>query len=404
MLKDKIIVFDSNAFLHPYKIVIDFENLYQKLEEYKEKIYMPNTVCREILKIMNFFKEERFKEIRSSFEDVAVNIKNSNLEKAIRQLKHLQSYYKIDSDLLIKEIERIKDEIYSLENEKNIINTLLNSEDFDFDYLLMIKAKQMNDGNDKFISYIMSNNKLMPLSNDEKNIKINDLINYDKYPGFKDKKKKEESKHNDFLIWCEIEKTSISLQKDVIYVSNDDKEWEDTDFKKIWEDKFSKNTNQRINVINTDSFYNMIGYRNEEVKLPSNYSKYKPYYEFLEHNKLDIINELSTCFLKDFFTSNPNEVERILFDSKKTKFRGLEGDFKILNIEKGSDDYYYYVRFEGYLMFDNLVLLQQNISLENFIYACFSFQHTKVEFVNNLVQSINFQNRIIFNKGDYFII
>lgn len=199
--KNAVFVFDTNIFLNLYRYTEDTrESLLKAMEQLSDRIWMPKQVAQELmkdrtkvifdtLKIFEELKEEKNKFINNCREKLRRENKDKKIDEMSKAIdKHIEG--------LIKESNYIE-----YVDDDKILNQLLN-----------LFEKKVGIG--------FTDTEL-----DE--IKKEGTNRYSKQipPGYKDFKKGEENNaFGDLIIWKEILLFAKNNQKDIIYVTGDQKE------------------------------------------------------------------------------------------------------------------------------------------------------------------------------------
>lgn len=224
LLKDSIIVLDTNALLNLYRYNETNRNkFFEILGKVKTRLFLPYQVCKEFYKnrdeiifSKSNFKVKLFEFFEEELKKVRHIIENSNCT--------IDKYSKFIS--LLKHEEGMRNELLqafdqSLVNYKSIIEKSDNEISQEF-----IHRKDK----DKILINILNifEGKVSDKLKDEELEKIykEGAQRYEKNipPGFKDKSKPDPDKYGDLIIWKEIIEISKSNKKDILFVSDDRKE------------------------------------------------------------------------------------------------------------------------------------------------------------------------------------
>lgn len=201
---DSVVILDTNALLVPYTIgkksLDQIETTYKALVN-EQRLIIPGQVARE-------FAKNRANKIGELFQQL--NRKRDNA----RNLQ-IGRYPLLDSLPEYKEVIRLESEIDRLLREyKEAMSTVLN----------LIRGWTWNDPVSVLYSQLFDEKTVVDLSLDEKTIQ-DDLGNRQRHnipPGYKDSGK-EDRGVGDLLIWHTILEIGKNQEKNVIFVSGDEK-------------------------------------------------------------------------------------------------------------------------------------------------------------------------------------
>lgn len=252
---DSIIVLDTNIWLDLYRYpAVNIRKFLVLLSEVSKYIYITKTIAREYDKHYRILKAKNAKTIESAKDDLSKLV--SDFEEEI-----IQKY-----DYLLK---------YSFpefKNEKlivdNFIKKIIPSHDKSFSSL-----KDM----DRIASSIKEIDRIEDLFNSIKKdnfideISIDDLYSLNEYGNscIKDKKKFPGHKDvldktgiivfNDLIIWTEIKRYCAKQSKNLLFVTNDVKEWEDKkEFPQYLSNEFVNDTKMNVIATNGQVFFDTI--------------------------------------------------------------------------------------------------------------------------------------------------
>ena len=298
-LKGKIIVLDTNVFLHIYAYSPDFsEFAIECLRSVKGSIVLPATVSIEYTRHQN----KEFQKMKSKID--------STRDNCIKQVENFETkLFSIGSNLKklqLPDIKKLEESIavYCAEIKKNYENYF-----DDNGPVLEMLAKFWNNTDQVLELYKELENAgqiMAPFHYRE----LYDLcdtaeVRYEKNlpPGYKDKDKKGNAlrKYGDFLLWEEIIRYAKANRQDILFVSDDVKE----DWCKTAGDKaelrdeliteFKKKTFQSIEYMNSKELFSVISEVNnidksDAVSYALNYTDAK-YCERISEKVFDRIEE-----------------------------------------------------------------------------------------------------------------
>ena len=367
-----IIVFDTNIYLNLYRYSPDIRSEYfniLKKEKIKNKLYLTETILFEIeenaKKVMlstNNTLEAKIKEIKSENIEFELNKRLSSMEN----LKYPYiSNLKEKLNLKCKEIQEIFKE-YLEEHEELLKETEKELKKYD-----MVTDITENLKEKKRIIEGLGIKELYKITKDgDKRFKNKQA------PGYKDQKNKQGlSKYNDLIIWKEIISFCKNNKKDLIYVTEDKKEWdieenenknlicvtedkkeqdiEESENKKIFPkkmvDEFKKSTSRDIVGMTFDNFIsefclleniskpnglNYIIKARKEADVTNILDKLKEEIEMKVVNNFEEYVDIETLFDYDGHCLELEEIDEIELEKSSVEVEGNNVDYKIiLNIK-----------------------------------------------------------------------
>ena len=208
VLKENIIVFDTNALLDIYRYSNKNRNkFFEILSKVKNDLYLPHQVGEE-------FFNNRVNVIKNKIDEEKKII--DNFKKAFSAVENMLAYK--DNKELLKKIQEKNNEIIKLiEKERGITSDHILKNDEVLDKILDIFDKKINEK--------LADEKLKEIREEGKKRFENKIP-----PGYKDTSKETAGKdpYGDLIIWKEIMDISKSKNKNILFVSNDTKDdWVD---------------------------------------------------------------------------------------------------------------------------------------------------------------------------------
>lgn len=222
MVESGIIVFDTNVICKLYRYTDDSLNIFFRdiCTKFKDRLWLPGRVKYEFLK-------NREKIINSQINNITIlkqNISNIDMVKdfSIRKEAFLQKYdndiglkqedfNELDSigDKYSKSFDKLKQKFHRTSNERiKKLQELIN-----MDNIFLEIEKNFNIGNDYNADWEKQN-----LEHLEKRF-LNQMS-----PGYQDNEKKGIDKYGDCILWLQIMEYAKSVKKDIIFVTDDNKE------------------------------------------------------------------------------------------------------------------------------------------------------------------------------------
>lgn len=229
IFNEATIVLDTNSLLNLYRYSRETRIKYLEiLSNVEDRIFLTHNICTEFYKNRYVLIANRlvFKktiiELIEEYNGKLLNIVQSS-SCGSNKYNNALSILKHEDELRNKIIEELDKSIKKL---KRILNSF--EEEIDIKYL---------QNNDPILTEVvrMYNNKVsseIPYEEKEKIYKEgSERYKKQTPPGYKDIDKPEPDRYGDLIIWKELEKLSITLAKDILFVSDDLKEDWIIDFK-----------------------------------------------------------------------------------------------------------------------------------------------------------------------------
>lgn len=240
--KEATFVFDANILLNLYRYSEDTKNdVLNSIENLKERVWIPYNICEEFFRNrtntiteQNRIPEVLKKDISFDKEIKAIeNLRHSSLDKHKREMLELIEKCKSKIVLII---EKYTESVIDFENDeilKKVLSIFENKVGKSLEEEKLKSYKKLID--------VRYENKIPP--------------------GYKDIDKGENRKYGDCIIWFELLEYAKKNDKDIIFVSDDEKEdWieiikgEKKGPRKELLNEFYKKTGKRIYIYNTERF------------------------------------------------------------------------------------------------------------------------------------------------------
>lgn len=239
-----IMVFDTNIYLNLYRyspdVRMDYFNIY-KNEKIIRKLYLTETILYEIEKNMKAIMESKHDTLENRIKDINKIDIEKLISKKFNEMKRLNfpNIEDLKRDLIAKgeELSEVFEEY--LINHGEILSDL----EQDLQEIDMVKEmKEILQENNKVIKGFKIIDLYKITEEGEKRYKDRQA------PGYDDSKnKKGLSKFNDFIIWKEVIKFCKENNKNLIYVTEDKKEWNNNnEFPTNMIEEFKNNTSNEI--------------------------------------------------------------------------------------------------------------------------------------------------------------
>lgn len=335
--KNAVFVFDTNIFLACYKFSKSLsKSILDAIESVKEQIWIPKQVAVEFAKnryCIMLKNEEKLEKLNKNISDIITEIKSSvNKNESANDNKQ---------SVAIKRIENALKEGVNLFKKNSIMFDSSRKENILVKILDLFKGK-VGEG---FDSQTLEELSKEAESRYEKKVP----------PGYKDKGK-DENQYGDFLLWKEIIAYARANKKDIIFVTEDQKEdwfWK-KDGKTIGpryelKREFYNETNQELLMYSLTSFLEYTSKANDKkmnLKELEEINKSRNYENNLHHKLIMIDQELHKFdqIIKDY-NYDIEEIEREIKRLKIIKEKitvSMEEDF----IEKNNYKSFYKEQIE----------------------------------------------------------
>lgn len=236
--ENAVFVFDTNVLLSLYRYKLTTrETLLDAFNTYKEKIWIPYNVAHE-------YAIKRC-EIIFTTNDVYTNLE----AESCKFIKICKEQLRLKTDDV--EINQIKDTITTWINEQKKKN-------------LLVKNPSEDEILKKLLSLFENKVGKMYDSSKIKELEVKGIERYQKKvpPGYCDDKK-EDNKYGDFIIWNQIMDYSLENKKDIIFVTDDQKDdwWEKCKGRTIGprvelKEEFKEKTGRMFNIYSMEGFIN----------------------------------------------------------------------------------------------------------------------------------------------------
>lgn len=327
IIEDGVIILDTNILINLYKVTIETRNrILEIIKIHKDRLYMPYWIGKEFMEVRRYVINELILSAENCINEIDISIKTPKFEKNL--IFYDPAFQEENSKYLKEEIKKFKDNI-----KKELIKRIEEKNPY---------TKENSLCEDPYLDELFSiyENKIgKPYSKE----KLEEIIKEGKTrysekipPGYKDDKKEESiKKYGDFIIWKEILTYAEEKKKNIIFVTNDEKEdWYEQlpttlDLQKKEKkagkgnqyliNEFIEKTKKNILIMNLEKFTDKIG------KIPKNDSIGKE----LENLKERENKEISTKF-------SPEKVKEIIDDLVDSEGKATEM-LKILPIESQKD-------------------------------------------------------------------
>lgn len=342
--KDTIIVFDTNAFLFFYETSHEIDASLYILKDITSKIYMPYVVSLE-LKRNELVKKSYGQELTNLRINLDNLLKKTN-QDLLNQVATLSKFginFGVESKKLIKQVGLFQKYVLSE------FSKLKNKHDL---YLIDDLYKPIND----LISDVQKN-RLFPILSLEEYFRIgNEGIEKKEahkfFLGKKDKGKKAFSM-DDYVIWNEIILYAKSNSKNVLYITNDDKEWPNGAFPDELKEEFNCSSKMNVESFGMSTLLEAFGY--EEVPKNKIYNFAR---KILSDNK-NKAGELIQKYIMDNYINNREKEDFIGVSDNYYPYRFDMDLIDVKEVEESEDTldvmysgiYNLYFRAEGEFMY-----------------------------------------------------
>ncbi|KAB8142954.1 hypothetical protein F8S13_11975 [Chloroflexia bacterium SDU3-3] len=295
-IKDEcLVILDTNALLLPYAVGLEsldqIKTIYQKLV-HENRLFIPGQVSREFSRNRSTKLTELFSQL-SRKQNIQLNKTNYAILESVESYRNL---LKTENDLtkLIGDYRK---------NISELLNT--------------IKSWSWNDPVTTMYSDVFNNNVIFDLDidKDEFSKDLERRINYNIPPGYKDASKSDNGM-GDLLIWYTILKIGEIRNKDVIFVSGDEKPdwWHKSENQNIYPryelvDEFRrKSGGNSFHIVSFSNMLKIFGVSKEVVEEVKNEESITHVVESKTKitsknivNRLDIINKSLVNWIKNIY-------------------------------------------------------------------------------------------------------
>jgi hypothetical protein len=299
--ENAVFVFDTNIFLNLYRYTEDTrESLLNAMKELSDRIWMPKHVAQELMKDRPKVIFDTLKNI-----DVLKKEKDKFIENCRKQLRRENKDTKLEN--MSKEIDK---HIELLMKESNYISSV--DEDDVLNQLLSLFEKKVGIG--------FSDKELQ-------DIKKEGAERYEKQipPGYKDLKKGEDNNtYGDLIIWKEILLYAQKNNKDIIYVTDDQKDdwWDKVGEhtlgprvelrKEFWEE-----TKKKFHMYNMNRFLVYFKEIHGTKIQQSAIDEVENYQRMIEENRIRVMRERARRFQAEKISAKKNHLLLMLDELNK---------------------------------------------------------------------------------------
>lgn len=366
--KEAIIVLDTNILLNLYRYSDDArETIVDILKQIKNRLWIPYQVGKEFYKNKDNVMNETFQEYDKLSKNILANLKKAKDEVSQKKDNRLKSKEKING-IIDNDIKKIEELLKKEQNEKRDVAS--------------------EDKIEKLILEIFNKNIGLPFEHDEYE-KIKTEGNRRKSnaipPGYKDKDKEE---NGDYYIFYSIIQKAKKEAKDVIFVTDDEKEdWfnkyngENHGGRKELLDEFYQETGHLLLMYTTDGFIQAYNKNISKKSINKEIIKeIKSYRNIINHNIKENIS------LKKVLNEYENEYLDFIHYDDNLRFKNMD------KLEYDSD---IIIKQKEIALLDVII---KNKDFQNFIlnriYKTYIKCKLKLEVENDIVEQRKIYNEI----------
>lgn len=380
-MKQEMVILDTNILID---LLSEEKNVLDEFLRYIEgKTFIPMTVREEFfqeIKIYNkgYEKAKKIYDCNLLLEGKENEFKNNYLKKIFDNLMDIRKKYNIESKELNEFLMKKEELLNQKNNNQLFLNKILYRQRFDkFIYdttiiinklleyynlpkadnllqdinIVLIEFRDSNGSLAQKINYYSDKDKLYEnysrikkfievnlrneytLSKEEKKKIISFCDNTDKNWWGKKDKKKPEDRYNDQFIWNEIIKLSLHVDSQLIFLTNDHKDFQDSTLKIEMIDQITNATHNKMSIIKLQECSKLQEMRKkQELKYKVQVQLIKEFRDLkcVEDVLDDTINfiEENSDEISEYLATNKESVEELFFDEDY-----VEGEEYLLAID-----------------------------------------------------------------------